>query len=226
MWSGSRGRRAGGRAGGRAGRCCWAACLALALLRVPSGAFRCAAHPSARDRGASLTLQGLGKTLQTISLLGYLREFRGITGGCLCPETIVEKTTFNLTLIKFVLVLLAWTACLPALGKATIVVRRCRCRCGCYCWAACARSAALPASARVQLGVCLLGLVAAAAAPLPAAGRPARVPGHHRHAFLCCAPLPPPLLLRNSVDCAARLRHPTMACLPPPRGSPVQAPTW
>lgn len=25
-------------------------------------------------------LQGLGKTLQTISLLGYLHEFRGITG--------------------------------------------------------------------------------------------------------------------------------------------------
>lgn len=27
-----------------------------------------------------LDLQGLGKTLQTISLLGYLHEFRGITG--------------------------------------------------------------------------------------------------------------------------------------------------
>jgi len=27
-----------------------------------------------------IVLQGLGKTLQTISLLGYLHEFRGITG--------------------------------------------------------------------------------------------------------------------------------------------------
>lgn len=27
-----------------------------------------------------LLMQGLGKTLQTISLLGYLHEFRGITG--------------------------------------------------------------------------------------------------------------------------------------------------
>jgi SWI/SNF-related matrix-associated actin-dependent regulator of chromatin subfamily A member 5 len=27
-----------------------------------------------------IDLQGLGKTLQTISLLGYLHEFRGITG--------------------------------------------------------------------------------------------------------------------------------------------------
>lgn len=28
----------------------------------------------------SVVMQGLGKTLQTISLLGYLHEFRGITG--------------------------------------------------------------------------------------------------------------------------------------------------
>lgn len=37
--------------------------------RQPPPVIACAAAP-----------QGLGKTLQTISLLGYLREFRGITG--------------------------------------------------------------------------------------------------------------------------------------------------
>jgi SNF2 family DNA or RNA helicase len=42
--------------------------------------------------------QGLGKTLQTISLLGYLREFRGITGPHL---VIVPKSTLHNWLNEF-----------------------------------------------------------------------------------------------------------------------------
>ena len=37
-------------------------------------------------------MQGLGKTLQTISLLGYLHEFRGIHGP---PMVIVPKSTLH-----------------------------------------------------------------------------------------------------------------------------------
>ena len=39
-----------------------------------------------------LLLQGLGKTLQTISLLGYLHEFRGISGPHM---VIVPKSTLH-----------------------------------------------------------------------------------------------------------------------------------
>ena len=42
--------------------------------------------------------QGLGKTLQTISLLGYLREFRGITGPHM---VIVPKSTLHNWLNEF-----------------------------------------------------------------------------------------------------------------------------
>lgn len=53
---------------------------------------------SLRDEGISnkaslrACLQGLGKTLQTISLLGYLAEFRGIKGPHLI---IVPKSTLH-----------------------------------------------------------------------------------------------------------------------------------
>ena len=39
-----------------------------------------------------MLLQGLGKTLQTISLLGYLHEFRGISGPHM---VIVPKSTLH-----------------------------------------------------------------------------------------------------------------------------------
>ena len=39
-----------------------------------------------------VSLQGLGKTLQTISLLGYLHEYRGITGPYI---VIVPKSTLH-----------------------------------------------------------------------------------------------------------------------------------
>ncbi len=43
-------------------------------------------------------MQGLGKTLQTISLLGYLHEFRGITGPHM---VIVPKSTIGNWLKEF-----------------------------------------------------------------------------------------------------------------------------
>jgi SNF2 family DNA or RNA helicase len=46
----------------------------------------------------SPALQGLGKTLQTISLLGYLREYRGITGPHM---VIVPKSTLHNWLNEF-----------------------------------------------------------------------------------------------------------------------------
>ena len=46
------------------------------------------AHPDCNG----VPLQGLGKTLQTISLLGYLHEYRGITGPYI---VIVPKSTLH-----------------------------------------------------------------------------------------------------------------------------------
>lgn len=57
----------------------------------PSTARRCCLRPPR-------CLQGLGKTLQTISLLGYLREFRGITGPHM---VIVPKSTLHNWLNEF-----------------------------------------------------------------------------------------------------------------------------
>lgn len=61
----------------------------------------CSAPASAPDPCCApprAALQGLGKTLQTISLLGYLREFRGITGPHM---VIVPKSTLHNWLNEF-----------------------------------------------------------------------------------------------------------------------------
>jgi hypothetical protein len=67
---------------------CCLLCSAWACTRLYAAlSLSCSAKPK-----ALLALQGLGKTLQTISLLAYLYEYRGITGPHM---VIVPKSTMG-----------------------------------------------------------------------------------------------------------------------------------